>query len=847
MVKEKIIKPKNNSFWDTNQVFDYIIELLLLVVIFLIPTFFDRRLGIVFSGAKISMLRSLGAIILGVWAAKIIINKEHHFVRTVLDWPVAAFLLCTTVATLSSVHVYTSFVGFYGRYEGLTTWYLFGLLFFITTNYIHSFAQLKRIVLITISSSTLMSIYSIIQRHSLDPYMWGGVITWQRVIGTIGQPNFMAAYNIMVFFLILALLLMQREEATKPFNWVEQVMPISYFLFVPIIFLAMIYNLEANNIFLWYTGFSLATAAALLFAFNYLKIERRIFNSLLIIVLLLNFISLLYTQSRGGFMGFATGAVLFSLIAGRKWLLANWKKFTVLGVLVLVISTMTMLNPEYSPLQRFAAEVKTEKVATAQGVDQKLELSGAAGSRGETWKSAFGVIADRPFFGIGPEVLKMVFPRYETDLFRFREAFHVKQDRCHNETFDVSVTKGLIAFAIYLWLLGAVFWAGWKKIGQVSENERLLIAGLLGAILAYLIQNQFSFGVVAITTLFWVMWGMVMVVGKEYIPTKIKAINWLDVPWFNLAIVFMIVLIISYTSFFSFRGDIWFKTGKTQIEMRQFPPAIDSLERSLRIFPYEGITVSHLAIAYLNMSNIAPTEREKYLQQAVATLNYGIIIDPFNADNFYMLAKIYLMRYDLGNKKALLTADQFANKAIKIDPYYAEVYQTLGLINERRGELTKAAQNYERSFMINPNLVEPMNDLDRVMKGQGIQAVYDKLLQKYPDNPTVLERVARLYLAAGNIQGVKKMSANLVAEQPALPIGYILQAIVAEKSGDLSAAYNNLQLVLMKDPKNVMAHAELGRVYLLQNDRGRAKSEYEQILMIDPNNQEAREMYNRLK
>jgi len=209
-------------------------EVLILIVVFIMPVIFDRRLGIVFSGTKTTWMRVLGIIIVALWAIKIIITRKHRFVRTPLDWPVVSFLLCTTIATITSIHVYTSFVGFYGRYEGLTSWFLFGIFFFVVTNYIKSFEQLKRIVVTVLSAATLMGVYSIIQRGSFfglekiipfkDPYMWGGVITWQRVIGMIGQPNFLAAYMLLAFFLVLSLFLMKKELPAK-FDWQDQLIP----------------------------------------------------------------------------------------------------------------------------------------------------------------------------------------------------------------------------------------------------------------------------------------------------------------------------------------------------------------------------------------------------------------------------------------------------------------------------------------------------------------------------------------------------------------------------------------------------------------------------------------------
>lgn len=734
--------------------FDLMIEILLLVILFLIPIIFDRRLGIVFSGTKVAWLRAFIVVTLGVWAVKLIVTKEHRFIRTALDWPVASFLLSTTVATLTSVHVYTSFVGFYGRFEGLSTWYIFGLLFFITTNYIHSLEQLKRIMAVVVSAATLMSVYGVIQRHELDPYMWGGVVTWQRVIGTIGQPNFLAAYILMAFFLTLILFLEERKaptvgmagQAPAQIDWFLQLPPLVYFFFSQAAFIVMIYTLEAQDVFLWYTGFALITVAAILFAYTYEKLHPLILDLLLGTCLILIYICLLYTQSRGGYMGFFTGAVLFALVAGRHWLFKNWKKITILGFFIILISGITMVRPEFSPFQRFTSEITTQKeVQPAEG-ETGLELKGAAGSRGETWKSAFKIIADNPLFGIGPEVLKMIFPRYETELFRFKEAFHVKQDRCHNETFDVPVTKGLISFFLYLWVIFTVFKVGLNKSRRASESQRLMLAGLLAAALAYLVQNQFSFGVVAITSLFWVTWGMVMALGEEPHEPKLQKISLEEIPWLLVAGVVIAGVFLIYFSFLSFRGDVYFKSGKTYLETRNLAQAAEDLQKSLQVFPLEGTTVSHLAITYLNLGKMS---------EAIAALRYGALIDPYNADNFFMLSKVYLSYYDHGMKEAL--KDSLANTeiALKIDPYYAEAYEVKGQIFERearlpdgQGKIIEAAQMYEKTFWVNPTLTAPLQEIEAVYRKLGqvdrARKIFEQAAKKYPENIEVFKALERL-------------------------------------------------------------------------------------------------------
>ncbi len=830
--------------WNSSQAFNFAMGILILVIIFIMPTIFDRRLGIVFSGTKTTWMRIIGSLMLGLWATKLIVLREHRFVRTKLDWPVLSFLLGTTIATLTSLSVYTSVAGFYGRYEGLTSWYLFGLFFFVVTNYIRSFEQLKRIVVSVMSAATLMAVYSIIQRYALDPYMWGGVPTKERVIGTIGQPNFLAAYMLMAFFMLLSLLLFDKKHEIKQIDWLQQLLITSYFIFVQLASLFMIYSLDAHNFVRWYLVFILMTAASILFSFNYKKLHPIIFNILIGFSLVLIYVCILYTQSRGGYMGFFCGVVLFALAAGRQAILSHWKKIAILGLLIVAISGLTMMRSEYSPFARFAAEVTTEKVETAEKEESKLELKGAAGSRGETWTSAFGIIADNPVFGIGPEVLKMVFPRYETEMFRFREAFHVKQDRCHNEIFDVGVTKGLVTFYVYVWLLFVLFGTGWRKAVVLRGQEKLLMAGLLAAMLAFLIQNQFSFGVVAITSLFWIIWAMVMVTGEKAEDGPVKKFSWLEIPWLSIAGIFLVVAFSIYLAFLSMRGDIWFKAGKTQMQMQRFDQATAALNKSLSIFPYEGGTISHLGISYLNLYYKTGSRQREFLDKSISSLLYGTKIDPYNADNYYMLSKIYLMI------RKLDTAEKYADIALKIDPYYAEVYYTKGLISQARGKISEAAQLYEKAFMINPNLDYVMKRLESMDRGAGRQAQtiksLEKALAKYDTYLPVLDMMTKLYVGDGQLDKALKLAEQMIKIDPNNYNGYLMRGEINLKSGKPEIAFSDFQHVVMKDPKNVMAHLALGRYYSMKRDNQRAINEFEQALRLDPNNQYAKQRLSQL-
>jgi tetratricopeptide (TPR) repeat protein len=879
--------------------FDLAVEILLLAIMYLVPTVFDRTIGIVFSGTKIAVIRIILLLIFSIWACKILVFREHKFIRSLLDWPIASYMLACTVATLASVHVLVSWVGFYGRYEGLSTIYLWALLFFVVTNFINTKEQYRRIFISVISAGTLMSVYGIIQRWGSDPYSWGGVVTWQRVIATIGQPNFLAAYVIMAFFFGLGMLVMDKERPRSPglelktkksqgkkgpaapdraMEGLNQALIVSPFVGSLIAFLVMIYWIDTSNFFSLFFCWLVITALAVAFSFASRDIEPAVLDGLLLFCLPLIYTCILFTQSRGGMFALFGSGALFLALVNRENLLKNWKKFLILGVTIFAITAVTFTNPLYSPIARLSEEVKVEnsnpedsgvaarpkQVETNVNVEKSgpaesdrkkdigLELKGAAGSRIETWKSALAIISDHYFFGIGPEDLKMVFPRYETNLFRFKEAFHVKQDRCHNEVCDVSVTKGVISLFIYFWLLITFYYLGVRKLrANYDVDLKIYIASMLVAATSYFMQNQFSFCVIAISTLLWAMIGLVsvpeLVDEKELELPPFKGISLADIPWLPVATVIFLLFVGCYFSTRQYMADKYFKDGKNAIQFNQFDKALADLKRSMEYFPYEGGTITHYGITLLNVAQSAPAQdKAAWFGKALDAFKFGNVVDPYNADNFYIMGKVYISLYQFNGPPALDSALDCSNKAIAIDPYYAEAYHNRGVIYEARGQLDLAAAEYERAFMIYPDLGIAERQLFVVYSRMGNPDIALQKLnianERYPNNMFILENIGVAYSELGrNAEAINffgemvRLDPNNVAAKVNLAMAYI-------RAGDLKNAKSHLLDAYVKDPTNVSVHNNLGMIYYREGNGPKAIEEFQQVLMLDPQNEYAKQM-----
>jgi putative inorganic carbon (hco3(-)) transporter len=780
-------------------IFDLAIEMLLIALVFLVPVVFDRRVGIVFSLTKVTFIRVLVLLILTIWAVKLMLKQKHKFARSIMDFPVLAYVLCCTVATLTSVHVLTSFMGFYGRYEGLTTLWCYALLFFITVNFIKSKEQIFRVMYTVIIAGVCMSIYGVIQRMGLDPYAWGGVVTWQRVIGTIGQPNFLSAYVDMAFIIGLALLLNMKD-------------------------LNISKKMSLNDIF---------------------DVCVHLF---LIVCLVLSYVCSLFTLSRGGFMGLFAGTSLFFLLANRELTLRKWRELGLLIVLIVIITGVTSLNPETSFLGRVSGDAATGSMVsdTSKAIVTVESARSTTLSRLETWKSGYKIMADYPVFGIGQEVLKFVFPRYETEMFRFYEAFHVKQDRCHNEVCDMAVTRGVTTLAVYFWLLFSFFYLGIKIIkGDYDAQLKLFTASFLGASTAYLVQNQFSFGVVAITTLLWVMMGLVTSIYLKQYNDKpeVSDVDISNMPWLTFAVLIAVVTYLMALSFVQFRADISFKDGKGLAEVQRYSDAVREFDKSIKISPYEGQTWTHMAIAKLNIGQISGDMN--MVKEGIKTFEVAEKLDPYNADNFYISGRAYFV-LSLSDPSLLDKILDVENKALIIDPKYAEAYYIIGIVKERKGDLKTAQQMYEQAIEINPELSDTIGALSNISIKLGqtnkLIETFNKFLKKYPNNPLFMENLAIVYARNNDLRNAYRVYKEMVEADPKNVHAMVNAAFMSARLGDVKTAKDLFESAIMLDPKNVDAHNGLGMYYLQTKQPSKAKDEFNQTLSVDPNNQYAKQM-----
>jgi len=187
--------------------------------------------------------------------------------------------------------------------------------------------------------------------------------------------------------------------------------------------------------------------------------------------------ALVLTKARASFVGVFVGMLYFVLLC-RCYI-----SFRLIGVVLGFIIILNVVLPE-SPVKRL------------------IEYSSARETRHEIWHVGYSIIKDNRWFGIGPDCLPLVYGNYR--IAEYGEVGALKA-RLHNEWLDILVDTGIIGLVAWL-----SFYVQYFRLSWYGRNRMVTIA-LSSSLLGYLVQNQFSFGMIPNILVMWYLVGLTVV------------------------------------------------------------------------------------------------------------------------------------------------------------------------------------------------------------------------------------------------------------------------------------------------------------------------------------------------
>jgi len=430
-----------------------VVESSWLTALAIVPVFFNRYSERIFEEDKALLLRSIGLVgcaALIIWGIEQGRDGCALAARRVWRAPLVRPALLLTaaycVSTVFSVAPAVSFWGAYIRCQGTYTWLIYMAIFFAVLFLMRQRDQVERAVTVGVLASAPMVVYALIQHCGGDPVPWAGRVT-ERVASTAGNAIFLSAFMVMVIPLTLVRAI---EHCARLWDGAADA-PRR----LPSIILAAAY----------------------------------------VSLLVLQLLTIVYSQSRGPFIGLGVALPLFFVVLAARYRLRRLVLATA-GAAVAGLLFLIVLNMRDSPLEPL------HHVPYIGHLGHVFETNAGTGKvRVLIWQGATALLAADPvrdLVGYGPETLSLVYGRFYPAELGDYESRSALPDRAHNETFDALCMLGVVGFVAQLSMFLCFFYYVLRWLGMIrTQGQRnafvaaTVAGGMLGGIVPYLIEGQF--------------------------------------------------------------------------------------------------------------------------------------------------------------------------------------------------------------------------------------------------------------------------------------------------------------------------------------------------------------------
>jgi O-antigen ligase len=607
--------------------------------------------------------------------------KRINFTKTLITWPLVIFFLSQLTSTFISIDFRTSVLGYYSRFHGgLLSTISYTLLYWAYVSNMDK-GRSKKFLYLLLGVGVIVSIWAVFEHigHSFSCLIFPGfesfdVTCWDqdvknRVFATLGQPNWLAAWIVGI----------------TPLTWAYG---ISNFQF-PISKQISSYKL-LNKLF-W------------------------------ILLSALFFVTLLFTKSRSGLLGFIAADIMFwagliwvTLINGRG-LRDTLKKFRIYhsAFIILVLISGTPWTSNLKTLLNKNGEVVEERSTSGTA----LEVGGtdSANIRKIVWKGTLDIWKNYPLFGSGVETFAYSYLKFRPVEHNLTSEWNYLYNKAHNEYLNMAATTGSFGLASYLILIGAISFLFFKQlkipvahVGRDSFEFSVLNLALLSGFASILVTNFFGFSVVPVALLFFLFPAIAISLNSEEIKKKEFDSSTLTTAHrvgvlFTLILAFYFLILISKYWY----SDFVYAKGRRLSDSKDYIEAREVLLKATKLSPNESVyweelsrATSTLAVLYLEKDEgeIA----QKLAERAITESERAVSLSPSNVNYKKARANIFI-NLSSQDPDYLYTSRDILSEALKLAPTDAHLTYNLALSYFRTGEMDLFLQTIKRAIELKPN------------------------------------------------------------------------------------------------------------------------------------------------
>ena len=246
----------------------------------------------------------------------------------------------------------------------------------------------------------------------------------------------------------------------------------------------------------------------------------------------------------------------------------------------------------------------------------------------------------------------------------------------------------------------------------------------------------------------------------------------------------------------------------------------------------------NVLLQYPKASNLmsicgAAYAKSSQFQKATDFYNKAIKINPNSAEIYNNLGNVL---HSMGSDDAAI--QQF-NKAIEINPNFAEAHFSRGRALQISNKPADAIEAYKKTVTLKPAYFQAYNNLGNTFKSLGEYEkalnAYNKVIELRPDLPQTHNNLGVLFRETGDSTASMKSLKTATTLEPDYHEAHNNLSITYRDIGLLEDAEYHATVAISKNPNYFQAYNNLGNIFSNQGNLQDARKSYLKALEIAPN------------
>ncbi|SFA82324.1 tetratricopeptide repeat protein [Selenomonas ruminantium] len=282
----------------------------------------------------------------------------------------------------------------------------------------------------------------------------------------------------------------------------------------------------------------------------------------------------------------------------------------------------------------------------------------------------------------------------------------------------------------------------------------------------------------------------------------------------------------------------FFNEGCNFDRNKSYDKAVAAYQKAIHYNPQHSGAYNNLGIIYDDVLKDY-VKAEEYYKLAIKS-------NPLYANAYNNLGTLYVEQ-----KRDYVKAEEYYKKAIQINPQLADGYRSLGtLYREQKRDYVKAEEYYKKAIQVNPQYAGAYFSLGYLYTEQKRDYVkaeeyYKKAIQINPQYAYAYTNLAGLYLEQERYNDAMNALKKSIAIAPD-EYNWDMLGVVYLNLGQYAKAVEACNNALWFDNNMGFCYYIRGQAYEKLGDKAKALSDMRRATELSPDNEKARQAYQRL-